>query len=124
MHRDLAWVRHGLFALTVFLLACGAAAAQTITGVVTDTSGGVAPGVTVEARNTSNQQVRTVATDGAGRYRIVNLQPGTYAVTFTLDGFSPATRPNITLTSDFTATIDMQLTLGTQTDTITVTADA
>src|SRR5215218_451381 len=121
MFRERGWVRHGLIASTVFLLASGAAAAQTITGVVTDTSGAVAPGVTVAARNTSKQQVRTVVTDGAGRYRLVNLQPGTYGVTFTLDGFAPATRPNIILTSDFTATIDIQLTLGAQTDTITVT---
>jgi hypothetical protein len=124
MYRDLGCVRHGAITLAAFFVMCGAAAAQTITGVVTDTSGAVVPGAIVEARNTANQQARTVATDEAGRYRIVNLQPGAYAVTFTLDGFAPATRPNITLTSDFTATVDIQLTLGTQTDTITVTADA
>ena len=124
MYRDFKCVRYGSVALAVFLLMSGAAAAQTITGVVTDTSGAVVPGVTVEARNTSNQQVRTVTTDQAGRYRIVNLQPGDYAVTFTLEGFAPPTRPGITLTSDFTATVDMQLKLGAQTETVTVTADA
>jgi hypothetical protein len=102
----------------------GAAAAQTITGVVTDGSGGVLPGVTVEARNNANQQLRTVVTDETGRYRIVNLQVGEYAVKFTLEGFAPASRPAITLTSDFTATVDIQLGIGGQTDTITVTADA
>jgi hypothetical protein len=117
-------VRHGLMAVAVFLLTCGAAAAQTISGVVTDSSGGVLPGVTVEARNVANQQARTAATDGAGRYVIANLQPGNYSVTYTLDGFSPATRPGITLTSGFTATVDIQLTVGTQSETITVTADA
>jgi hypothetical protein len=114
-----------LFALALFLLMGGAAAAQTIAGVVTDSSGGVVPGVTVEARNTAQSQPpRTVVSDEAGRYRIVNLQPGTYTVTFTLEGFTPAARPGVNLTSDFTATIDMQLTLGAQTDTITVTAES
>jgi len=117
-------VRYGLVALAVCLVSVTAAGAQTITGGVTDTSGAVVPGVAVEARNTANQQVRAVTTDEAGRYRIVNLQPGGYSVTFSLEGFTPATRAGITLTSDFTATVDMQLTLGAQTDTITVTADA
>jgi hypothetical protein len=124
MYRHLGCVRHGLIALAVVFLTGGTAAAQTINGVVTDASGAVLPGVAIEARNTANGQVRAVVTDEAGRYRVVNLQPGDYAVTFTLEGFSPAMRPGITLTSDFTATVDMQLMLGTQTDMITVTADA
>ncbi len=124
IHPHMRRAVHGLLAVIAFLLLCGAAAAQTITGVVADSSGAIVPGVTVEAQNSANQQVRSATTDAAGRYRIVNLQPGTYAVTFTLEGFSPAVRPNITLTSDFTATVDIQLTVGARTDTITVTADA
>ena len=110
--------------LALLLLSAGAAAAQTISGVVADTSGAVLPGVTVEAQNAATQQVRTVTTDGAGRYVVANLQPGDYSVRYTLAGFASATRPGITLTSGFTATVDMQLTIGTQSDTITVTADA
>ena len=117
-------VRHGRLALVMFLLASGTAAAQTITGVVTDSSGAVLPGVTVEARNSANQQPRTVTTDGAGRYVIVNLEPGGYSMTYTLDGFSPTTRPGIVLTSGFTATVDIQLTVGAQTETVTVTAES
>ena len=117
-------VRRGLLAAAIVLLTCSAAVAQTISGVVTDASASVLPGVTVEARNPATQQVRTAATDSAGRYVIANLQPGTYSVTFTLQGFSPATRPGITLSSGFTATVDIQLTIGAQTETITVTADA
>ena len=70
MSTHLGRVRHALIAVAVFLLTCGTAAAQTISGVVTDASGGVLPGVTVEARNLANQQARTVTTDGAGRYVI------------------------------------------------------
>src|SRR5688572_17906753 len=93
--------RQGLLAAVSFLLSCGAAAAQTISGMVMDTSGGVLPGVTVAAQNASTQQVREVATDEAGRYVIANLQPGNYSVTYRLDGFTPASRPTITLTSGF-----------------------
>ena len=122
MHRCL--VRHGLLAVGIFLLTCGAATAQTISGVVTDTSGGVLPGVTVEATNTATRQVRTATTDESGRYVVANLQPGRYSVTYRLEGFAPVTRPGITLSSDFTAAIDVQLTLGGQTETVTVTAEA
>ena len=125
MNRYSKRVERGLIALTFLLFMCGAATAQTISGVVTDTSGAVIPGVTVEAVSAAqNQAARTVVTDEAGRYRIANVPPGTYSLTFTLEGFTPATRPNIALTSDFNATVDMQLTIGTQIQAITVTAEA
>src|SRR5687767_249633 len=113
-----------LLTAAIFVLTCGVAAAQTVSGVVTDTSGGVLPGVTVAAQNAATKQVREVATDESGRYVIANLQPGNYSVTYRLDGFTPASRPSISLTSGFTATIDIQLALGGQQETITVTADA
>jgi hypothetical protein len=72
-----------------------AAHAQTasIAGVVRDTSGAVLPGVTVEASSPALiEKVRTVTTDGAGAYQIVNLRPGTYSVTFTLQGFATIKR--------------------------------
>ena len=66
-----------------------AAAQASITGVVTDESGGVLPGVTVEASSpVLIEKVRSVVTDSTGRYRIVDLRPGDYAVTFTLPGFN------------------------------------
>ena len=122
MYRTL--VRYGCMAAAVVLLTCSAASAQAISGVVTDPSGAVLPGVTVEAANAATGQVRTVSTDEGGRYVLTNLQPGTYSATYRLDGFSAITRPGITLTSDFTAAIDVQLKLGAQTELITVTAGA
>jgi hypothetical protein len=122
MHTPLG--RRAIFAAAIFFLTCGAATAQTISGVVTDTSGAVLPGVTIEAQSTTTGQVRTAVTDASGRYVITNLQPGTYSTTYRLDSFTPATRPGIVLSSGFTANVDIQLTVGAQSDTITVSADA
>ena len=63
---------------------------------------------------------RSVTTNEAGRYSIVNLRPGTYIVTFTLAGFSTVKREAIELTSDFTATVNAQLTVGAVEETVTV----
>src|SRR5437667_9140116 len=85
--------------LLVFVPAlAGAQAGAALTGIVTDTSGAVLPGVTVEARSPSLiEQVRSAVTDETGRYRIVDLRPGTYAVTFGLPGFATVTRGGIEL---------------------------
>jgi hypothetical protein len=118
-------VRHALLLLAFVVLGGGVAAAQTITGVVTDESGAVLPGVTVEGKSPALiEPSRSVVTDEAGRYRMVNLPAGTYSVTFTLTGFNIATRPGIQLTTDFTAVVNMELKLGQQTEAITVTAEA
>src|SRR5688572_33357952 len=84
-----------------------------IAGVVRDASGAVLPGVTVEATSpVLIEKVRTVVTDGNGQYRLIDLRPGTYAVTFTLSGFSPVRREAIELTGSFVATIDVDLKVG------------
>src|SRR5438270_10280248 len=76
-----------------------------IGGIVRDPSGAVLPGVTVEASSPALiERVRTVVTDDRGEYKIINLVPGTYAVTFTLAGFQTMRRAGIELTANFTAT--------------------
>src|SRR2546428_11873045 len=71
----------------------GAQTLGTIAGAVKDASGAVLPGVTVEAASPALiERVRTAATDGTGLYRIVNLPPGLYTVTFTLPGFNQVRR--------------------------------
>src|SRR5688500_14478940 len=88
-------------------------AQATITGTVRDTSGAVLPGVTVEASSPALiERVRAVATDATGQYRIVDLRPGTYTVTFTLPGFSTVRREGVELSGAFNATIDAQLPVG------------
>ncbi|MBF8300986.1 MAG: Outer rane receptor for ferrienterochelin and colicin, partial [Acidobacteria bacterium] len=85
----------------------------TIAGVARDASGGVLPGVTVEAASPALiEKVRVATTDGDGRFRIIDLRPGEYVVTFTLTGFRTLRRDGIQLTTGFTATVNGDLSLG------------
>ena len=102
-----------------------ASAQATVTGVVTDASGAVLPGVTVEASSpTLTEKVRVVTTDGTGQYRIIELPPGAYAVTFTLPGFSTIKRDGVQLTGAITATINAELRVGGLEETITVSGES
>src|SRR5437763_4940822 len=111
--------------MSVLLLLPVAAYAQgAITGVAKDASGAVLPGVTVDAASpVLIEKVRSAVTDGGGQYRIVDLRPGTYTVTFTLTGFSTVKREDIELTGAFTATVNADLKVGTVQETITVTGE-
>ena len=101
--------------------AAGAQGLGAIAGVVRDTSGGVLPGVTVEAASPALiERARTVVTDGQGVYRIVDLRPGLYTVTFSLAGFSTLERKGIELSAAFTATVNADLPVGTVEETLTV----
>src|SRR5688572_1502756 len=104
------------------LLPSLAAAQGAIAGIVTDTSGAVLPGGTVEAAGPAIiENVRSVVPDGTGRYQIVNLPPGAYTVTFTLAGFNTFRRQGVELTGNFTATVHADLRVGALEETITVT---
>lgn len=92
-----------------------------ISGTVRDATGGVLPGVTVEASSPALiEKVRTVVSDGAGRYSIIELPPGAYVVTFTVPGFSTVRREGIQLTTGFTATVNVELRVGALEETVTV----
>ena len=103
------------------------ALAQTtgIAGVVKDTTGAVLPGVSVEASSPALiEKVRDVVTDGQGQYKILDLRPGTYAVTFSLSGFNTVRREGIELNAAFTATVNADLRVGSLAETITVAGQA
>ena len=92
-----------------------------IVGVVKDTSGAVMPGVSVEAASPALiERVRAAVSDEQGRYRIIDLRPGLYTVTFALPGFSTLKREGIELTSGFTANVNAELNVGALGETITV----
>src|SRR5881409_3315297 len=108
----------------VALMPAVALAQAVIAGTVRDSSGGVLPGVTVEATSPALiEKVRAAATDGTGQYRVEDLRPGTYTVTFTLQGFSTFKREGIELTGSFTATVNADLKVGALAETITVTGE-
>jgi len=111
----------------LFLPAVASAQSETgnIAGVVRDASGAVLPGVTVEAASPALiEKVRSVVSNGEGLYRIVDLRPGAYTVTFTLPGFSTFRRDGIELTTGFTATVNAEMRVGVVEETITVTGEA
>src|SRR5687767_2012674 len=114
-----------LFVGLIVLLSSPAYAQATLTGVVRDASGAVLPGVTVEATSPALiEKVRSVVSDDAGQYRIVDLRPGTYTVTFTLPGFNRVKRENIELRGEFVATVNADLRVGNLEETITVTGES
>jgi hypothetical protein len=118
---------HGsVLAALLVVLVPGIAAAQqgTISGTITDTTGGVLPGVTVEASSPALiEKVRTATTDSNGQYRLQALPVGTYSVKFTIPGFAPVTRENVTINTGFTATLDQQLSPGLA-ESVSVNAEA
>jgi len=90
-------------------------------GQVKDESGGVLPGVTVEASSPALiEKVKTAVTDEQGRYRIVDLRPGTYKVTFTLTGFNTLSRDGLQLSADQTLNLNADMKVGSLSETITV----
>jgi hypothetical protein len=112
-----------LLAWLVFVPAVAFAQAV-IAGVVRDPSGAVLPGVTVEASSPALiEKVRTAVTDGTGQYRVEDLRPGVYTVTFSLTGFTGVRREGIELTGSFTATVNADLRVGAVAETITVTGE-
>ncbi|HEY9467965.1 MAG TPA: carboxypeptidase regulatory-like domain-containing protein [Vicinamibacterales bacterium] len=99
--------------------------AQSLAGTVRDASGGVLPGVTVEAASpVLIEKVRTATTDNTGQYRIENLPPGTYVVTFSLQGFTTVKRPDIAVSGSGVVTISADLQVGGIQDLITVTGES
>jgi hypothetical protein len=111
----------------IYTPARGAAAqsSSSIVGVVRDASGAAVPGVTVEVASPALiERQKVVVTEGDGTYRVVDLRPGKYTVTFTLPGFQTVRRENVELNTAFTATVDATLTVGGVEEQVTVTGGA
>lgn len=95
------------------------------TGRVTDETGAVLPGVTVEARSPALiEQARATVTDGGGLFTIIDLRPGDYSVTFTLPGFSTVVREGVELSGAVLVTVNAQMQVGAVEETVTVTGQA
>lgn len=114
-----------LASLVLPVLVYGQASQSALAGVARDSTGGVLPGVTVEAASPALiEKVRAVTTDSSGVYRIVDLRPGIYTVTFTLPGFNTVRVQNVELRADFTATVNADMAVGELSETISVTSEA
>jgi hypothetical protein len=110
-----------LFGLFTVLFPALGHAQSTIAGLVTDTSGAVLPGVSVEASSPALiERVRTVTTDSEGRYAIVDVRPGVYAVTFSLPGFAAVKREGIEVVANVNVPVNAQMRIGGVEETITV----
>ena len=101
-----------------------AQATGTISGVVTDESGAVIPGVTVEVTNTDTNQSRTAVTGSDGFYTVPLLQPGPYTVKATLQGFRTYVREGLRVAVESTSRVDVRMTVGALEESVRVTADS
>jgi len=118
-----AAIRLSLAAVLVALMPA-MVSAQSIAGVVRDASGGVLPGVTVEATSPALiEKVRSAVTDGSGQFRLDSLSAGTYSVTYTLPGFSTVKRDAVQVQTGVTVTLNADLRVGGLQETITVTGE-
>lgn len=119
MRRDWVWifctVLGGLF---------GGGYAQSVSGVLTDESGAVLPGVSVDVIHTETNSARNAVTDDQGRYRITNLPVGKYEVRASLAGFRTARRVGINLTVGEDAVVNLEMVIGELSEQVTVTGEA
>ncbi len=106
--------------LTAPAFAQSTAANGAIEGIVSDTSGGVLPGVTVTVTNTDNGISRSIVTNEAGLYRAPLLPLGKYSVVAELQGFKKFEATGISLSVGQTATVNATLSVGTVSETVTV----
>ncbi|MCU1382901.1 MAG: hypothetical protein JWL71_1598 [Acidobacteria bacterium] len=117
----------GAFAALVCVVALPtlAHAQSAIGGTVKDSSGAVLPGVTVEvASDVLIEKTKSVSTDGEGKYTIVDLRPGVYTVTFSLQGFNTFKREALELPSNFTATVNADMKVGALEESVTVSGSS
>ena len=110
------------------LLLAGTALAQvdrgTITGIVTDSSGAVVPGVTVTVTNVGTDIATRVVTNATGTYSVPLLPAAVYRLTAEREGFKKYTQTNITVSVGSTISVDVALTVGAATESVTVTSEA
>lgn len=109
---------------TLFLVPCGLRAQEfraTISGAVTDSSGAVVPGAAIQVRETSTGTINKTTSDAAGQYVVPFLLPGQYTITAKAAGFQTYTRTGITLQAQEHPIINLALSVGTATQSVTVT---
>ena len=99
-------------------------ATGTLSGTIRDTTSAVLPGVIVTIRNAATGATRSVTTDGEGRYRIVNVEPGGYELRAQLDGFRTVVRNPVVISVGGMSQSDIEMTVGAVAETVTVQVEA
>ena len=95
-----------------------------LVGDISDPSGAAIPRATVTAKGTATGETRTVTSDHVGHYVVPFLPPGAYSVTATATGFASATANGITVPAATSTTVNLQLSVGTAEQSVTVAAGA
>ena len=114
-----------LGAAMILMVPAVSSAQSAIVGLLTDDSGGVLPGVSVEVSSpVMIEGSKTTVTDSQGRYRFEAMRPGTYKLTFQLTGFGSVVREGVNLPSNFTATVNAEMKVGSLEETINVSGTA
>jgi hypothetical protein len=109
----------------VLTLSTVAHAQSAIAGVVKDPSGAVLPGVTIEiASDVLIERTRSAVTDADGQYKIIDLRPGVYVMTFSLEGFQSMRREGLELPANFTSTVNVEMHVGSLQETVTVSGQS
>ena len=126
MMRTSRWVM-SLLTITVLAVAMvsGQVVQGSVIGVITDATGGALPGVAITATSPALQVPQIVRiSEGSGEYRIPDLPPGEYLLTYELSGFSIVVREGIRITSGFNAQVNVTMPLGDLSESITVTGES
>ena len=95
-----------------------------IGGVVTNPNKEVVPGAAVSVKNIDTGKEDSATTDGAGRFKVVNLQPGNYSVNIAGDGFSPYALDRVVVEVGRETSLEASLSIGAVTGNVEVTAEA
>jgi len=111
-------------ASSLSLTAFGQGGMGSIEGRVTDSSGGVIPGVTITATNAATQVAYTASSNHVGDYAVLRLPPGTYTVTVDHQGFKKLERENVQVQVGDRLSIDLALQVGAASEVVTVTSEA
>ena len=116
----------------VFMMVLGLSAvafAQSTTtgaigGIVTNPNKEVVPGASVTAKNTETNKEDATTSDDQGRFKVPNLQPGTYSVTVNSSGFSPLTQDKVVVEVGRETSIELNLSVGPVSGNVEITAEA
>ena len=117
-------IKLGLFLLVCAAFAFGQAASGSITGIVADPTGAVIASASIEVRNVNNGQLYRVASTPTGNFTVTQLPVGRYEITVEVAGFKRFNRQNVTLSAAQVLRLDVPLEVGTNTETVTVTAES